>query len=129
MTDDAQAPDVLIIDDDDAVREAYAKVLQQAGFSVLAVHSGQAAFAELERHAFRVLVCDYQMPSLKGGALFEQIEEAFPPMASRVVFVTAWANDERIRAILERSGQPILEKPIESEELVAAVRRIHEATA
>lgn len=122
----AAAPDVLIVDDDVDVRRAHAKVLERAGFSVLAVDSGQAAFSELAQRPYRVLVCDYQMPALKGGALFEQIEEAFPPMASRVVFVTAWARDREIRGILEKSGQPILEKPVESDDLVAAVRRIYD---
>ena len=45
-------------------------------------------------------------------------------MTKRVVFVTALAGDDDTREFLERTGQPVLEKPVEADQLVSAVRKM-----
>ncbi len=121
--------DVLIVDDDTNVRRAYTKILEREGFMVTAVDSGLAAFTELQQKTFRAIVCDIQMPFLGGESFYQQLEQAFPPMASRVVFATAWAGEENTRRFLEETGQPFLGKPVELAELVDAVRSIVERPA
>lgn len=116
--------DVLVVDDDAKVREAHTKVLERAGFMVTAVDNGLAAFAALQEERYRVIVCDIQMPYLEGKNFYQQLEEVLPPMASRVVFVTAWAGEESTRQFLEQSGQPFLEKPADINELIDLVRHI-----
>ena len=115
--------DVLIVEDDPAVRKSHAKILERAGFMVASVDNGLAAFAELQQRPFRVIVCDIKMPFLEGKSLYEQLEENMPDMAGRVVFVTSWVGDEPTRRFLERTGQPFLEKPVELAELVDVVRK------
>lgn len=114
--------DVLIVDDDTSVRNSLVKILEHAGFMVAAADNGLAAFAELQQRKFRAIVCDIKMPFLGGKQFYQQLEEVFPPMASRVVFVTAWAGDDEVHAFLEQTGQPVLQKPVEFNELINAVR-------
>ncbi|NIM48215.1 MAG: response regulator [Gemmatimonadales bacterium] len=116
--------DVLVVDDDTKVREAHTKVLERAGFMVTAVDNGLAAFAALQEERYKVIVCDIQMPYLEGKNFYQQLEEVLPTMASRVVFVTAWASEESTRQFLEQSGQPFLEKPADVNELISLVRHI-----
>ena len=117
-------PRVLIVDDDKAVREAFARTMRHAGFEVVAVENGIAALKELGREVFDAIVCDLKMPDLGGQGFFEQAEEQFPAVAARTVFVSAYIDDPRIRSFLDQTGQPVLQKPVDINELVAEVKKL-----
>lgn len=116
--------EVLIIDDDDAVRAAFSRILRHAGFQVTPVENGVAALHQVRQREFDVVVCDYRMPELGGQGFYEQVEEYFPLIAGRVVFVTAFAEDPKIQTFLAQTGQPVLGKPVENEKLIDAVNQI-----
>ncbi len=118
--------DVLLVDDDVDALRAQRKMLERAGFAVTCVDNGFAAFAQLEQRTFRAIVCDIEMPGLGGRSLFEQLEESFPHMAGRVVFVSGWASEVHTREFLECTGQPILDKPVELADLVRLVQQMVE---
>jgi DNA-binding response OmpR family regulator len=121
--------DVLIVDDEPQVREVHVKVLERAGFMVKAVDNGLAAFAELQQGSYSVVLCDIEMPFLEGKSLWDELQEHLPDVARRVVFVTGWADEERTRHFLERTGRPYLGKPTDLGELVNVVRRTMDAPA
>jgi CheY-like chemotaxis protein len=116
--------DVLVVDDDNAVRDAFVRTLRHAGFEVTAVENGVNALLEIAKRDFDAVVCDYKMPELGGLGFYEQLEEQFPALASRVVFATAYAEDPKIRKFLDLTGQPVLAKPVETQNLVAEVQRL-----
>lgn len=118
--------DVLIIDDDAQVRDVHRRLLERAGYMVTAVDNGLAALAALQEQRFQVIVCDVQMPFLKGQSFYDALADAFPAMRQRVVFVTGWGDDPEVRTFLANTGRPALHKPVEPKELVAMVRRIAE---
>lgn len=120
--------DVLIVDDDQAVRAAYQRALERAGYMVKAVDNGLAAFAELQHHKYRVLICDIQMPFLKGYNLFEELKTNSPEVAERVIFVTGLAERDDMRDFLQKSGRPFLIKPVDLKDLVGAVESVVEGT-
>lgn len=113
---------VLIVEDDDAVRRAHAKILERAGLEVVAVQDAITAFEQLSDREFAAILCDINMPTLTGSSFFEQLEERFPQAAGRVVFVTGLAEDPDTREFLEGTGQPFFGKPAEPEALIAAVK-------
>ncbi len=116
--------DVLIVDDSIEVRTAYGQLLEHAGYMVKTVDNGLAAFAELQEGRYAVILLDILMPFLEGKSFFRQLETDFPKMTKRVIFVTGMAGDEDTREFLERTGQPFLQKPVEADQLVSAVRKM-----
>jgi CheY-like chemotaxis protein len=116
--------EVLVVDDDDAVRDAFARTLRHAGFRVTAVENGVSALQQIGQREFDAVVCDYRMPTLGGLGFFQQLEEQFPALAGRVVFATAYAEDPKIRTLLEQTGQPVLAKPVDTQNLVVEVKRL-----
>jgi len=116
--------DILIVEDAPEVRSAYGRVLERAGYMVKAVDNGLAALAELQQGSYSVILLDIVMPFLEGKGFFRQLEEDFPDMAKKVLFVTGMAGDSDIRDFLEQAGQPFLEKPVDAEQLVEAVRKM-----
>ncbi|UCF41582.1 MAG: response regulator [Gemmatimonadota bacterium] len=114
--------DVLIIDDDPAVRRAVGKALERAGYGVETVDTGLAAMAAVRAHSFHAIVCDVRMPFLDGVTFYDELEKADPEAAKRVVFVTAFATDPTVQAFLERIDRPVVEKPFELDDLLAVVK-------
>jgi CheY-like chemotaxis protein len=115
---------VLIVDDDAAVRGVYQRLLQRSGFEVTAVENGLAAMGELKHNRFDAIVCDLELPFLKGRSFYDELRQTFPDAAGRLVFVSAWADDPVKGRDLRATGRPVLQKPVEFDELVAAVRRV-----
>jgi len=117
-------PEILIVEDDQAVRDAFTRTLKHAGFEVTPVENGVSALQLLGQRLFDAIVSDYRMPELGGQGFYEQLEERFPEMAGRVIFVTAYADDSKIRTFLTQTGQPVLAKPVETADLVNAVQQL-----
>ena len=116
--------DVLIVDDDESVRHAFSRALERAGFMVTAVDNGLAAFAELQEHTYRAIVCDVHMPFLEGRGFYDELMHEHPALIRRVVFATGWAEHDEVGLFLERSGRPVLHKPVDLARLVDVVRRV-----
>ena len=117
-------PSVLIVEDDRANREAFKRILKRAGFEVASVENGLDALDVLSRETYDVIVCDISMPLLSGIGFFEQLEGVAPGMGRRILFVTAYADDKRVREFIDKTGQPVLEKPVELPALVEAAQRV-----
>lgn len=118
--------DILIVDDDAAVRRAFQRALERAGYMVNTAENGLAAFAELQQHQYRAVIVDVGMPFLKGDNLFGELRASYPEMARRVIFVTGMVGHDDVKEFLEKSGRPVLAKPVDLKTLVGTVRRVAE---
>lgn len=116
--------DILIVDDDDGVRRAFSRALEHAGYMVRTVANGLAALAEVQQGSFRAIICDVHMPFLPGQSFYDELLKDYPQMAERVVFATGWAEDDEVGPFLERTGRPVLRKPVDIKELIATVRAV-----
>ncbi len=117
---------ILIVDDDADVRELTHQVLHLAGYrAVLEACDGLEALRLLhDMVAPTVVLCDYQMPQLDGMRVIEALTSdsaRFPGHAC--VFITANAAllSDAERMLLRQQGVPIVHKPFDLDELVAAV--------
>ena len=99
-------------------------VLAAAGYAVEMAANGLEALVAVERRRPAAIVCDIMMPVMDGMRFFEQLAANALASARRVVFVTAWSDDEKIESFLKRPGQSMLQKPFEVPELIGAVKRI-----
>jgi signal transduction histidine kinase/CheY-like chemotaxis protein len=113
---------LLLIDDDQAVREALRRELGQR-FAITLAGGVNEAVSLLERdQAFDLVLCDLMMPDGGGEALWDQVSAKWPLLSKKVAFITGGASDERARAFLERQPQPVLNKPLEAARVIALVR-------
>jgi DNA-binding NtrC family response regulator len=114
---------VLLVEDDEAVREFVAFVLRTQGYRLLIAEGGAEALALSAQHGDEIdlLLCDVVMPQLSGVQVAEQLIARRPQL--RVVFMSGHPADPRERAAepLARSGY--LEKPFDIGTLIDRVRR------
>jgi two-component system NtrC family sensor kinase len=102
-----------------------AEILRGADHEVTTAASGREALARIAAERYDVVVTDIRMPDIDGRALFQQIRERWPRLASRVVFVTGDTLTPALRQFVANSGRPTIEKPF----LPGDVRRIVGALA
>ncbi len=110
---------VLVVDDQDAVRRAFARVLHRAGFRVLSAADAYAALAIIESDTVDVVVSDISMPEMDGIALLRRIRDLEPDLP--VVFATGAPSIESAAQAIEHGATKYLRKPVMPDILVSAV--------
>jgi len=115
---------ILLVEDDVAYRTAITKVFESQGWTVVGVDRADAALAAIAKQKFDAAVCDFILPASDGSTLFGKIQEAAPELADRLLFVTGWAGDTKARKLLEHTGRPVMEKPVDLADLIAAVKKL-----
>jgi PAS domain S-box-containing protein len=73
---------------------------------------------------YDVILCDVMMPDVTGVDLHAFLASTRPELAGCLAFVTGGAFKPRTRALVERTGRPVLDKPFRREDLLALVDRI-----
>jgi RNA polymerase sigma factor (sigma-70 family) len=112
-------PTVFIVDDDAAVRDSLAMLLDLRGFRTHQFASAEAFLAEYRPASPGCVVLDLRMPGMSGLEL--QAELAARDATLPVIVITAHGDVATTRAALKGGAIDFIEKPIDDEALVAAI--------
>lgn len=114
--------DVLVVEDDDDSRALLAAMLGHSGARVVAVESARGALEALESRVPHVLISDIGLPELDGYGLMRAIRSLPEPLGRiPAMALTAYARSEDRRLALLAGFQLHMAKPVDREELCAAV--------
>jgi DNA-binding response OmpR family regulator len=113
-------PEILIVDDEAAIREALERALRLEGFGVQTAVDGVAALEEIAQHPPSVVLLDVAMPRLDGVGVIESLRAAGNDVPICVLSARTEVED-RVRG-LQAGADDYLVKPFALEELVA---RLH----
>jgi len=112
---------ILVVDDEEPIRNALKKFLMQQQYEVYAAGTGDEALQQLRRHRIALMLCDIRMPGTSGVDLVPQAIEIEPELA--ILMLTA-VNDATSAALcMQRGAMDYLTKPIELADLGRAVQR------
>src|SRR5690349_8146144 len=84
----AGVPNVLVVDDDQALRGLFMTLLTRKGFAVDTASDGRAAYDQLQRHTYSVILLDLMMPEVNGYELLERLRRDSPALLDRVIVMT-----------------------------------------
>src|SRR5512136_2942263 len=113
---------ILVVDDEEAIREIVSSMLNSANYKCRQAASGLEALALLESgEEFALMLSDLMMAELDGIGLLERTKERFPDMP--VVMVTAVHDISVALAAIRNGAYDYLLKPFEREQLLATARR------
>lgn len=117
--------EILVVDDEEAIRETLTEILEGVGHRVAIAASGREAMQRMNAEQYDVILTDIRMPDLDGCALYREIQQRWPEQSARVVFVTGDTLTPASREFADECGCPVIEKPF----LPGDVRRVVAETA
>jgi len=110
---------ILIVEDEKAINTLIKKNLELVGHSCISVFDGEAAFDEMEKCAFDLILLDIMLPKLDGFQVIEELRESIP-----VIFLTArGAVQDRVRG-LKLGADDYIVKPFDMMELQARIESV-----
>lgn len=114
-------PRVLVVDDEDPLRRASARVLSAEGFEVVQARDGREALEHLGRGEFDVVVSDVMMPNMSGMELLRAIRQR--DLELPVILLTGMPNMDAALEAKRHGALHYLTKPVDNGRLAAAVSR------
>ena len=113
-----RTPTVLVVDDDENVRELFARNLADSGCDTVLVESGEMAVEHVRAQRFDLIFLDLIMPRMNGVETFREILKGDPD--AFVVIITAYPNSDLVWEALEVGPFTMMKKPI----AVGQIRRV-----
>ena len=107
---------VLIVEDDDALREALVDTLELVGYKTCPVADGQNALHAMEQFSIDIVVSDIQMSKMDGIQLLDKLRQTYPDVP--VVLMTAYGTIQQAVQAIQQGALDYLVKPFEPEVLV-----------
>jgi DNA-binding NtrC family response regulator len=121
MSEPANRNEVLVVDDEEVVRNGVARILEAAGWRVSAADSAGTALAHPRLEHCRLVLCDLMLPDRPGTSVLAAMRER--GLTTPVVVITGYATSDSIDEALAAGAASVLAKPFDEEELLAAVAR------
>ncbi len=113
---------VLIVDDNELVRDTLFRLLESLGFSVDAVSSGPQALEEMNDKSYSFLLTDMKMPEMDGMELIRTSRDLYPDLS--IISMTGYSEGYRYVDVINAGASDFIKKPFDIEELEAKIRRI-----
>ncbi len=123
-TDEAM-PRILVIDDEQGVRELLRDVLERAGYEVMDAPNGHAGIALHQQHPADLIVTDMIMPEQEGIETILQLRREFPSV--KILAMSGGGhsgNLQPLRDAMRLGAAGTLSKPFRPREILAAVREV-----
>ena len=127
--DTARSADILVIEDEPALRSVFLEVLTLQGHRTVAAATGHAAVESLSRDTYDVVILDLRLPDIDGKAVWQWITRHRPELAGRVVFMTGDTLSPASHRFLKEAGRPVLPKPVAMDQLHRMVDTVLQSQA
>jgi CheY-like chemotaxis protein len=125
-TAEASSPSgaVLVVDDEEMIRQLYVAVLPRLGFRTLVASNGEEAVAIFRDHEEEIacIILDLTMPRLDGVATLDALRRIKPDV--KVIFSSGYNEEEATRRFAGRGPDGFIQKPYCLEALMAELERV-----
>ena len=118
---------ILVVDDNDALRIVLVGLLKQAGYAARAVPSAERALDELTKAPVDLVLTDVRMPGMDGIALLSAIAKAEPDLP--VIVLSAHGTVPMAVEAMKQGAKEFMLKPFDREEVIATIDRTLRAAA
>jgi CheY-like chemotaxis protein len=112
VNDNKNIQRVLLLEDEPIVGRATARILVNEGFEVDIALNGLIAKDKIDANMqYEIFIFDIKTPGMNGTQLYEYLEQAYPELTKRVIFVTGDSLGASTKTFLDRVKRPFLNKP------------------
>lgn len=119
-------PTILVIDDEERVREGCRKVLAREGYEVTIAESGEVGLNLIERQHYDIILLDLMMPSLSGFDVLAHVKALHPDTV--IIVISGYATVENSIEAMKRGAFDFIPKPFSPEQLRLLTKKAIEYT-
>ena len=120
---------LLVVDDERNLRESLSEALKEAGYHVMTAANGKEAYAIIQSQALDLLLCDWRMPEMDGGALLKLLSEDGRLVDLPVLVMTAHGTSNNAIEAIQFGAYDFVTKPFDLDDVLVTIRRALEHTA
>ena len=112
---------ILVVDDDEGIRESMRQAIRHEGYACWAAASGDEALRFLEEKHVDLVISDIRMPGLSGFELTEIVKKKYD---TDVIIITGYGKDFQYEEAIKKGASEFILKPIRLQELLVRLRRV-----
>src|SRR5512134_3953417 len=113
---------IMVVDDEEIVRDSLGSWLEEDGYSVEAVESGKKALERLPAKAWDLMLVDLKMPGMDGIQLMDEVHKTAPEML--VIIMTAYATVDTSVKAMKKGAYDYFVKPFNPDDISLTIRKI-----
>ena len=114
---------ILIVEDEEGIRELVEEGLRARGAAVESVRTGEEAWGKISARSYDVVVCDFNLGGVSGLELFDRVRNRPGANHPKFLFITGEIVDSPQIAALEAKGSFALQKPFQMAELISTIEK------
>ena len=115
------AKNIMVIDDDQDLRESIIEILEDNDFTVIGCESAEDALQKIKIENPHLIIVDNMMPGMGGMAFIPLVKNQYPSIL--IIMITAFSTVDNAVAVMKSGADDYLAKPFRRDELLVAVRR------
>ena len=115
------APGLLIVDDEKAIREVLAEFLSLEGFRTMTVATGEEALQRIKEEEISIILTDLEMPGMKGTDLLRKVSETHQRVAT--IVMTGYGTVESAIEAMKLGAYDYILKPFKMDQVLLSVKR------
>lgn len=112
---------ILIIEDESSISMLYKKLLTNLGHEVDTAINGRIAEDYVTENEYDIIFCDIRLPEVSGIDFYVWLQQKYPKLTKKVIFMTGSVMGGETARFLEKSGRPYLLKPFRPSELLEII--------
>ena len=113
---------ILVVDDEQHVRQLIGKVLEKEGYEVLTACNGEEGLEIFQKNNIDLIISDIKMPKMNGIEFLHKVKEQEPGVG--FILITAFATMETAIDAIKSGAQDYVTKPFDIKEILNAVKKI-----
>jgi len=114
---------ILIVDDEEMMRNLLEKILAREGYQVTTAEDGLAALELVREHPFDLVISDMKMPRMNGFELLKAVKKDYAQTG--VIIMTAYGDTYTVKDALLLGADEYITKPFKSYEISLIVERAY----
>ena len=111
---------ILIVDDDESIREVLTSILTDEGYIVEAVDTGEKAIKATHEKFYNLALIDIRLPDMEGTKLLTRLKDTVPQM--RKIIITGYPTLQNAIEAVNKGADAYIIKPIDMEETLKVIR-------
>jgi DNA-binding NtrC family response regulator len=112
---------ILVIDDDEGIREVFSTILRQRGYEVDTAQNAAEAIEKSRSNLYHLTLVDIRLPDMEGTKLLEQLADTTPRM--KKIIVTGYPSLNNAVESVNRGADGYIQKPVDATTLVSMVEK------